>query len=237
MFEEDRTIFFRKTQGAKGKKGKVPKITLEDFWADIWEDETQTPHRKWMNMAVRNLSEKVTDVQEFKIDNKKLYETVKKRKNWTAPGIDGIQNLWWKKLTGTWKAIIDCFKKWMEQPEEIPTWLTQGRTVLLPKTEDVSNEKNYRPITCLNTVYKIFTGMIGSYMKNHADRNNIWDKSQLGTCSGILGTVDQLVIDNAIMDEVREKQRNLAVAFYDYLKTCDMIGYLNRRMNKSGMEK
>ena len=111
----------------------------------------------------------------------------------------------------------------MEQPEEIPTWLTQGQTVLLPKTEDVSNEKNYRPIICLNTIYKIFTGMIGSYMKNHADRNNIWDKIQLGTCSGILGTVDQLVIDNPIMDEVRKKQRNLVVAFYDYQKANDMV--------------
>ena len=134
MFEEDQAIFFRKTQGAKEKKGKVPKIKkFEDFWAGIWEDETQTPHRKWMNMVARKLSENVTDVQEFKIDDKKLYETVKKRKNWTAPGIDGVQNFWWKKVTGTWKAITDCFKKWMEQPEEIPTWLTQGQTVLLQK--------------------------------------------------------------------------------------------------------
>ena len=60
-------------------------------------------------------------------------------------------------------------------------------------------------------------------MKNHADRNNIWDKSQLGMCSGVLGTVDQLVIDNAIMDEVKEKQRNLAVAFYNYQKACNMV--------------
>ena len=28
----------------------------------------------------------------------KLYETIKKRKNWSGPGIDGIQNFWWKKL-------------------------------------------------------------------------------------------------------------------------------------------
>ena len=65
--------------------------------------------------------------------------------------------------------------------------------------------------------------MIGSYMKNHADRNNIWGKSQLGTSYEVLGTVDQLVIDNAILDEVREKQRNLAVAFYDYQKAYDMV--------------
>ena len=60
-------------------------------------------------------------------------------------------------------------------------------------------------------------------MKEHAERNNIWDRSQLGTCSGVLGTVDQLLIDAAIMDEVRNQQRNLAVAFYDYQKAYDMV--------------
>ena len=60
-------------------------------------------------------------------------------------------------------------------------------------------------------------------MKVHAERNNIWDRSQLETCSGVLGTVDQLIIDNAIMDEVRNQQRNLAVAFYDYQKAYDMV--------------
>ena len=60
-------------------------------------------------------------------------------------------------------------------------------------------------------------------MKEHAERNNIWDRSQLGTCSGVLGTVDQLLIDATIMDEVRNQQRNLAVAFYDYQKAYDMV--------------
>ena len=60
-------------------------------------------------------------------------------------------------------------------------------------------------------------------MKEHAERNNIWDRSQLGTCSGVLGTVDQLLIDATIMDEVRNQQRNLAVAFYDYQKAYAMV--------------
>ena len=42
-------------------------------------------------------------------------------------------------------------------------------------------------------------------MKEHAEINNIWDKSQLGTCSGILGTVDQLIIDNVMIDEMRNQ--------------------------------
>ena len=95
--------------------------------------------------------------------------------------------------------------------------------MLLPKTEDLSNEENYSPITCLNTCYKIFTGMIDNYMKEYAGRNNIWDRIQLGTCSGVLGTVDQLIVNNAIMNEVKNQQRNFAVAFYDYQKAYDMV--------------
>ena len=60
-------------------------------------------------------------------------------------------------------------------------------------------------------------------MKGHAERNNIWDKSQIGICSGVLGTIDQLIVDNTIMDEVRGKKRNLAVAFYDYRKAYDKV--------------
>ena len=60
-------------------------------------------------------------------------------------------------------------------------------------------------------------------MKDHAERNDIWDRSQLGNFSGVLGTVDQLIIDNAIIDEVRDQQQNLAVAFYDHQNAYDMV--------------
>ena len=60
-------------------------------------------------------------------------------------------------------------------------------------------------------------------MNEHPEKNNIWGRSQLGTCPGPLGTVDQLIIDNAIMGEVRNQQRNLVVAFYDCQKAYDMV--------------
>ena len=37
----------------------------------------------------------------------------------------------------------------------------------------------------------------------------------MGTCEKVLGRVDQLLIDNAIMGEVREHHDNLAVAYYE----------------------
>ena len=161
--------------------GKVPKMEkFEEYLAGIWKDNNKTPQRKRMNTVAKKIGQKVTNVQEFK-----------KRKKWSTQWIDGVQNFWWKKFTGIWSAISRCFNQWLEQPDEIPDWLTQGRTVLLPKTEDLSNERNYCQITYFSTWYKIFTSMLGNYRKGHAERNNIWDINQLGTCSGVLGTVDQ----------------------------------------------
>ena len=100
--------------------------------------------------------------------------------------------------------------------------------MLLPKTEDVSNDKNYPPNNMSeHRLRDLHRDDWKLYEKSDADRNKIWDRSQLGTCSGVLGTVDQLVMDNAIMDEVRGKQRNLAVAFSTirrHTTWCDMIG-------------
>ena len=92
----------------------------------------------------------------------------------------------------------------------IPEWWPSGRTVLLPKTKNLSDEKNYRPIKCLNTSYKILTGLVAKFMREHTAVNAIWDEGQTGAVEGLLGTVDQLIIDRCIMEEVKQHYCNLA---------------------------
>ena len=53
--------------------------------------------------------------------------------------------------------------------------------------------------------------------------NDTWDEGQMGERDGILGTIDQLLIDECIMSEVKENHRDLAVAFYDYKKAYEMV--------------
>ena len=67
------------------------------------------------------------------------------------------------------------------------------------------------------------TGIIAIYMRKHTVVNEIWDEGQLGSVEGVLGTVDQLIIDRCIMEEVKQYHRNLAVAFYDYKNAYDKV--------------
>ena len=85
----------------------------------------------------------------------------------------------------------------------IPEWWPSGGTVLFPKTKNLSDEKNYRPITCLNTSYKILTGLVAKYVREHTAVNEMLDEGQLRAVEGALGTVDQLIIDRCIKEEVK----------------------------------
>ena len=205
-------------------EGTIPDIgKFVEFWGNIWENDSRTPSKEWMMKVKQQISEKVSWVEELNVTEGNFKEVIRKRKNWSAPGVDGIPNFWWKNLKATWQPLCVVMQEWIDNNDTIPDWIALGRTVLIPKTKNLSSEKDYRPITCLNTSYKIFTGILAKYLKKHADENDIWDRSQMGTCEKVLGTVDQLLIDNCIMDEVRTYHRDLAVAYYDYQKAYDMV--------------
>ena len=101
---------------------------------------------------------------------------------------------------------------WIGDPNKIQKCLTLGRMLLIPKTEDLSSEKDYRPITY--TSCKIFTGILAQHVKKHVVQIDLCDKSLMGTCEKALSTVDQLLIDNAVMGEVIDHHHSLAVAYY-----------------------
>ena len=102
------------------------------------------------------------NVEQFTIKEEVLSSTAKKRKYWTSPGIDGIQNYWWKKFKSAQRALVRAYDTIKKDSNMIPQWWPVGRTVLLPKSKELGDEKNYRAITCLNTSYKLLTGLTGN---------------------------------------------------------------------------
>ena len=101
-----------------------------------------------MEEVKRFLSENVTVVNEFNINSEGLKKEISKRKSWTAPGIDGMQNVWWKKLVTAQKALLKVFETIKLDNNMIPVWWPTGRTVLLPKTKDIKLMIKYTTIGC-----------------------------------------------------------------------------------------
>ena len=66
------------------------------FWRGIWEEEKTTTERPWIKNNKEELNRKIKKESEIEINEEIILKTIRRRKNWTAPGLDAIQNLWWK---------------------------------------------------------------------------------------------------------------------------------------------
>ena len=76
----------------------------------------------WMEEIKILLVEKLIVINEFDIDTEKLTKEINKRKSWTAPEIDGVQNFWCKKLVAAQKALLSAFKRIISDHSMIPWW-------------------------------------------------------------------------------------------------------------------
>jgi hypothetical protein len=79
--------------------------------------------------------------------------------NWNVPGRDQMANFWLKQLTATHTHLTTLFNKHIEEGQ-ITDWLTTGVTILISKNKNAEKPKNYRPITCLPTIYKTITYLL-----------------------------------------------------------------------------
>ena len=111
----------------------------------------------------------------------------------------------------------------MTNPELNPKWFTQGVTYLLPKSNETNIPKNYRPITCLPTMYKILTSIITERAYNFLDKNNILPTEQKGCKRGSYGCKDQLLINEMLLENSRSSCKNLSNAWIDYRKAFGSI--------------
>ena len=90
---------------------------------------------------------------------------------------------------------------------EVPDWLVTSMTNILPKNADTHLAKNYRPIACQNTTYKLYTGMLNHFLYDHGSTNNIITVEQEGGKKEVWGCTDQLLINLMILEPLN--RRNL----------------------------
>jgi len=106
------------------------------------------------------------------IITEQVSQLIAKTHNWKALGPDGINNFWIKRFTATHSYLSHHFNQFMEDARNIPDFLVQGITYLLPKSQDCQDPSKYRPITCLCTIYKIYTACIAEKIYKHLDTNS-----------------------------------------------------------------
>ena len=110
--------------------------------------------------------------------------------------------------------------------------------VIIPiyKNGDISDVNNFRGITLLSTLSKLFTKVLNNRLTLWSDTYDIISDSQAGFRKG-RGTIDNIFIIQSIVDYSLEQGKKVYCAFIDFRKAFD---YLNRyclwfKLLKSGI--
>ena len=152
-------------------------------------------------------------------------EVMRKLKPWKASGPDGIQGFWWKSFPTANAYLYKLAYHHLTTGTPLPQgWIANGRTVLIHKAGPKDDPSNFRPITCLNTCYKILTGYIAMYLSRYINERNILPIEQRALQKNVWGCTHALIADQTLVaDAFDQKQRPLSVAWIDYAKAFDSV--------------
>ena len=199
------------------------KEDVQTFWNNIWGKEKQfNQEADWLPGLEKEYCMNVQP-QKYEMTMEILSKIFNNAANNKAPGRDRIVMYWLKKLTSTHGYFLNILISLNRNEIQMPLWLSTTRTALLPKNSETNRPENYRPIALQNSMYKIYASILNYFLEDHCRVNNILSIEQAAAKKGSWGCTDQLLINKAIMEEVKSKRRNLVCVWLDYKKEFDSV--------------
>ena len=92
-------------------------------------------------------------------------------------------------------------------------------------TQEPTAVSEFRPITCLNTIYKLITSLINVRILEHFRQNNILQLDQRGGVKGSMGRIDNLLIDKTVLEDASKFRKNLSCVWIDTKKAFDSVSH------------
>eukprot|EP00957_Ditylum_brightwellii_P189519 14425371-Ditylum_brightwellii.AAC.1 len=133
-------------------------------WLEVKKESTEhVPETSWAN-----------------VEDEELLTVVKSLKNWSSLGLNQVHNYWYKQLFHLHKRLRNAATVALQHPDTLPEWFTYDRTTLLYKSDDENVVRNYCPITCLPTGYKLLMLIIINRVYKHIVDHDILPPEQKG---------------------------------------------------------
>ncbi|KAL0822073.1 hypothetical protein ABMA28_005438 [Loxostege sticticalis] len=232
LFSTNEKVFYRnlgqqnKSERDISEQGDKELPTSEDlknYWASIWEKDAEYNFEAdWIKKEenrFQNIEEMVFD----DVNRDDIEMVTRKMKSWKAAGTDGVHSFWYKKFYILHDILGRVISDVIKGNINLPQFLTTGVTFMLPKSKNTKDPSQYRPITCLPTLYKLITSCITNKLNSHIENNKILSEEQKGCRRNHLGCKEQLVIDSIILKHAHKHKRNINITYIDYQKAFDSV--------------
>ncbi|GFT81242.1 reverse transcriptase domain-containing protein [Nephila pilipes] len=113
-----------------------------------------------------------------RFDPEEVWDKLRGLKN-SAPGPDGIQYSTLKARDPGAHLLSAIFNKVLDL-STIPSSWKNSKVVLIPKSGDLSDISNWRPVSLLNTTGKVFSSVLAARLSSWSDINNRLSSFQKG---------------------------------------------------------
>ena len=241
--KRQRTIkaFIEKTGGIKKalkelnkKKTIIPNIKTNSGNASSnRQDILKTATDYYRKLYQRQKTSQIEDRNHTRITTKhselvpiilqeEVIKSIKTQKLDKAPGSDQISNEIIKYAMPVIVPIITDLFNDILATETIPNDWTKSTITLLHKKGDKGNIGNYRPISLMSNIYKIFSKIILSRIAIALDENQ--PKEQAGFRSKF-STVDHIHVVRQVLQKYKEYNKEYYLGFVDFNKAFDTIDH------------
>ena len=157
------------------------------------------------------------------ITKDEITKCIKSLKNNKAHGDDEIINEYIKSTSNVFTPIYEKLFNIIFNTGKIPEcWLIGNIKPIYKNKGDKTDPKNYRPITILSCVGKLFTALLNNRLNKFSDEFKILKENQTGFRK-MYSTTDNIFVIHILFELLRHYKKKLFCAFIDFEKAFDTV--------------
>ena len=166
------------------------------------------------------------DVIFYELDNEitrdEILKAIKGLKRNKSHGSDGILNEYFIECADTLLPLLHTIFNAIYNTGCFPKIVYNALVVPIHKKGDTSDPKNYRGISLISCMCKLFTSVLNSWLFSCSEDNDIITDAQLGFRPNH-STVDAIFALNTIVNKYLKKKSRLYCCFVDYKQAFDSV--------------
>ena len=214
--------FWKLINSAISSTKKSGNISLQEFKMHFEKlsNEGFTGETFDTNLLSNNSSNQILNA-EFTTDE--LKKMIKKLKNGKACGIDNLSNEFFKNCPeSVILIIVELFNIVLNTGIVPDDWCEGIIQPLFKNKGSINDPDNYRGITLLSCLGKLFTSCLHHRATVFADKNETIGEEQAGFREGY-DTIGHAFLLNSIIELYKKSNKRLYCAFVDYKKAFDLV--------------
>ena len=198
------------------------KYFAEKVWSAPKDEEGQIITNSWPEEEYPEIVTEDLSLNEGPITKDELISIIKRLKRRKTPGPDETSIELFKELdSDNLQQILELLNQWWAE-RTVPEEILKARLVLIFKKGDTNNLGNYRPISLLNTIYKVLAAIIqerlAAKLEPHLQRMQFGFRKHRGTA-------DALHCVRRIIDKGEMTNTKTLMVLLDWEKAFDKVSH------------